>query len=139
MVRTRIFVQAIDLLSILASIILCQTHLRGTLSNIFLQADQHWRAAVPHLLDALVAFLNEQVVDFLESQVCGLWVEEVDQRDEGEVSTHEDEVGFPGELGMGLVCSCSKLYSWFVNVDLVTYAGNERWAYHHNNEVLGGC
>jgi hypothetical protein len=139
MVRTRIFLQTLNLLSVLTRIILCQTHLRSTLANVLFQTDQHRRAAVPHLPHTLVAFLNEQVVDFLESQVCGLWVEEVDQRDEGEVGTHEDEVGFPGELGMGLVCSCSKLYSWFVNVDLVTYAGNERWAYHHNNEVLGGC
>jgi hypothetical protein len=137
MVCTRIFLQAISLLSILTRIILCQSHLRSTLSDILLQADQHWRATVPHLLDTLVALLDEQVVNFLESQIRSLWVEEVDQRDEGEVGAHEDEVRFPGELETGSVRSCSKMCDWLDN--LVTYAGNERWAYHHNNEVLVRC
>jgi hypothetical protein len=137
MICTRTFLQAIDLLCSLTRIILCQTHLRGTLPNILLQADQHWRTAMPHLLDTLVAFFDKQIIDFLESQVRGLWVEEVDQRDEGKVCTHEDEVRFPGELGTKSVW----FYSFVADSMriLVTYAGNERWAYHHDNEVLGRC
>jgi hypothetical protein len=123
MVCTRILLQAINLLSILTCIILCQPHLRSTLSNILFQANQHGRAAVPHLLDTLVAFFDKQVVDFLESQVCGLGVEEVDQRDESEVGAHEDEVCFPSELEMRLVWLCPLIAVHFG--DLVTYAGNE--------------
>jgi hypothetical protein len=39
-------------------------------------------------------------------------------------------------LGWGYY-GCFDVYGCIIN--LVTYAGNERWAYHHNNEVLGGC
>ena len=69
-----------------------QSHLSGTLSNVLLQANQHWRATVPQLLDTLVTFLDEEVIDFLEGKVGCLRVEEVDDGQEASVDGGEEEV-----------------------------------------------
>jgi hypothetical protein len=53
---------------------------------------------VPQLLDALVAFLHEQVVYFFKRKVGSFWVEEVDQGNISEVEAHEDEVCLPTQL-----------------------------------------
>ena len=49
-------------------------------------------------LDRRSSRLHEQMVDPLQSQIGSLWVAEVDQRHECQISTHEDQVCLPLEL-----------------------------------------
>lgn len=89
---------------------------------------------MPQLFDALVTFLNKEVVHFFQRQVGGFWVEEVDQGDESKVEAHEDEVRLPCELSRLLVKQFRLLC--FTSPREATYIGNERRTDHHNDKVL---
>ena len=50
------------------------------------------------LFDALVALFSEKVINLFQGEVARLRIAEVDQRDEGQVGAHEDEVGLPFQI-----------------------------------------